>query len=324
MKKQLILILLIVFAFLGELNAQQLRFHKDGTFKIVQFTDTHVVPGKAESLDAIKLINEMLDKEHPDLIVFTGDVVTGKPARKGWEMVLTPLAQKGIPFCIVMGNHDAEQDLTRSEIADIVTATPHNLNKKNDKGLSDITLEIQSSKNDKTSAVLYCMDSNDYSKVDTVKGYGWFSFDQLQWYRHTSARLTQINEGKPLPALAFFHIALPEYKEAYKNERNNPVGIRLEDECPASVNSGMFTAMLESKDVMGVFVGHDHDNDYLASLYGIALGYGRFSGGRTTYIDFQNGARIITLKEGERGFSTFIRLQDGSEICKTSFPGVFK
>ena len=69
---------------------------------------------------------------------------------------------------------------------------------------------------------------------------------------------------------------------------------------------------------------HDHNNDYLASLYGIALGYGRFSGGKTTYIDIQNGARIITLKEGERGFSTFIRLQDGSEICKTSFPGIFK
>jgi hypothetical protein len=117
---------------------------------------------------------------------------------------------------------------------------------------------------------------------------------------------------------------LTEYKEAYKNEQNNPVGLRLENECPASVNSGMFTAMLESRDVMGVFVGHDHNNDYLTSLYGIALGYGRFSGGKTTYIDIQNGARVITLKEGERGFSTFIRLNDGSEICRTAFPGTFK
>jgi hypothetical protein len=324
MKKGLILISLIVFAFLGEVNAQQLRFRNDGTFKIVQFTDTHVVPGNAKSLNAIKLINETLDKENPDLIVFTGDVVTGKPAREGWEMVLKPLAKKGIPFVITMGNHDAEQDLNRSEIAAIITATPHCINKKDSKGLSDMALEIKSAKNGNASALLYCMDSNDYSKVDTVKGYGWFSFEQIQWYRNTSARITEANGGKPLPALAFFHIALPEYKEAYKNERNNPVGIRLEDECPASVNSGMFTAMLESRDVMGVFVGHDHNNDYLASLYGIALGYGRFSGGKTTYVDIQNGARIINLKEGERGFSTFIRLLDGSEICSTVFPGTFK
>jgi len=79
----------------------------------------------------------------------------------------------------------------------------------------------------------------------------------------------------------------------------------------------MFAAMLESGDIMGVFVGHDHDNDYLASLYGIVLGYGRFSGGRTTYTDFQNGARVFCLKEGEKGFLTYIRLMDGSEICRT-------
>ncbi len=323
MKKNLFLIL-ILFAVCTRLDAQQLRFRQDGTFKIVQFTDTHVVPEKKESLDAIKLIDKVLEKEQPDLIVFSGDVVTGKPARKGWDMVLKPLIKKGIPFIITMGNHDPEQDLTRAEIAEIVTAAPNNLNKKSDKGLSDVSLEIQSAKNGKAASLIYCMDSNDYSKLDSVKGYGWFSFDQIQWYRHTSSSYTKQNAGKPLPALAFFHIPLPEYKEAYKNEKNTHAGIRLENECPGAVNSGMFAAMLESGDVMGVFVGHDHNNDYLATLNGIALAYGRFSGGKTTYVDVQNGARIIILKEGERSFSTFIRLLDGSEICRTYFPEPFK
>ncbi|BEG99234.1 metallophosphoesterase family protein [Bacteroides sedimenti] len=324
MKKIHLYILLALFLFITGAHAQQLRFHKDGTFKIVQFTDTHVVPDKTESLKAIKLINETIDKEHPDLIIFSGDVVTGKPARQGWKMVLSTLEQKGIPFCIAMGNHDPEQDLSRSEIADLITATNRSLNKKDTKGLCDMALEVKSSKDNAASALIYCMDSNDYSKIDTVKGYGWFSFDQIQWYRQTSAQYTLKNGGKPLPALSFFHIPLPEFFQAYKNERNSPVGKRLEDECPASVNSGMFASMLECGDVMGVFVGHDHDNDYLASLHGIALGYGRFSGGKTTYINIQNGARIITLKEGERGFSTYIRLLDGSEICSTTYPGTFK
>lgn len=324
MKKIHLYILLALFLFVTGAHAQQLRFHKDGTFKIVQFTDTHVVPDKPESLKAIKLINETIDKEHPDLIIFSGDVVTGKPARQGWKMVLSVLEQKDIPFCIAMGNHDPEQDLSRSEIADLITATRRSLNIKDAKGLCDVALEIKPSKDNVASALVYCMDSNDYSKIDTVKGYGWFSFDQIQWYRQTSAQYTLKNGGKPLPALSFFHIPLPEFLQAYKNERNSPVGIRLEDECPASVNSGMFASMLECGDVMGVFVGHDHDNDYLASLYGIALGYGRFSGGKTTYINIQNGARIITLKEGERGFSTHIRLLDGNEICSTTYPGTFK
>lgn len=324
MKKNLTLFLGCMFAILGNISAQKLSFHKDGTFKIAQFTDTHIVCTKPETLDAIKLIGETLDKEKPDLVIFTGDVVTGKPARKGWEMALEPVIKRGVPFCIALGNHDAEQDLTRKEIAQIVTSHPTNLNKKVNNLLSDIVLDIKSSKSNKTAALLYCMDSNDYSKIDTVKGYGWFSFNQIQWYRDQSSKYTKQNGGNPLPALAFFHIALPEYKYAFENKKNVPVGARLEAECSPKINSGMFTAMVESRDVMGIFVGHDHDNDYLASLYGIALGYGRFSGGKTTYIHIQNGSRIINLKEGERGFTTFIRLLDGQEVGQASYPGNFK
>lgn len=324
MKTNLTLLIGCLFVFLGNTNAQQLRFRKDGTFKIAQFTDTHIVSTKPETMDAIKLIGETLDKEKPDLVIFTGDVVTGKPARKGWEMALEPVIKRGVPFCIALGNHDAEQDLTRKEIAEIVTSQPNNLNIKNHDLLADVVLNVKSADSNKPSALLYCMDSNDYSKIDTIKGYGWFSFDQIQWYRQQSAKFTKQNGGKPLPALAFFHIALPEYKRAFDNKMNTPVGVRLEDECSPKTNSGMFTAMVECGDVMGTFVGHDHDNDYLASLYGIALGYGRFSGGKTTYIHIPNGSRIITLKEGERGFTTFVRLLDGQEIGQSTFPGNFK
>ena len=64
MKKNLLLILFL-FALCIKIDAQQLCYHQDGTFKIVQFTDTHVVPEKKESLDAIKLIDKVLEKEQP-------------------------------------------------------------------------------------------------------------------------------------------------------------------------------------------------------------------------------------------------------------------
>lgn len=32
--------------------------------------------------------------------------------------------------------------------------------------------------------------------------------------------------------------------------------------CDPQLNSGLFNAMLECGDVMGVFCGHDHNNDY--------------------------------------------------------------
>lgn len=322
--RKLILFLFCLSVLQGVCQTTPLRFREDGTFKIVQFTDSHICPKKSESKVAVQIIEETIDKEQPDLVVFTGDVVTGKPARKGWKMALEPVVKRGVPFCVMMGNHDAEQDLTRQEIADIVLSYPGTLNTKEAKGLSDVVLEIESASSDKPAALIYCMDSNDYSTIDTVKGYGWFTFGQIDWYRKVSADYKLKNGGKPLPALAFFHIALPEHKQAYDNPNNNPVGIRMEDECGPELNTGMFAAMLQAGDIMGAFVGHDHDNDYMASLYGIALGYGRFSGGKTTYIDIPPGARIFKLKEGERGFETFIRLADGKEISQAKYPGAFR
>lgn len=323
MKKNLTLLIGCLFIFLGNITAQQLSFRKDGTFKIVQFTDTHIVSHKSESLEAIKLVEETLDTEKPDLVIFTGDVVTGKPALKGWQMVLEPVAQRGYPFVIALGNHDSEQDLSRKEIADILSSYRMNLNKKKNGVLVDVVLDLKSAQFNNTAALIYCMDSNDYSKIDSVKGYGWFSFNQIEWYREQSMKFTKDNDGRPVPALAFFHIPLPEYKYAY-DARKQTIGQRLEAECAPNINPGMLTAMVECGDVMATFVGHDHNNDYVAPLYGIALAYGRFSGGKTTYTSIQNGSRIINLKEGERGFSTYIHLFGGKKIEKANYPNDFK
>lgn len=67
---------------------------------------------------------------------------------------------------------------------------------------------------------------------------------------------------------------------------------------PGALNPGMFAAMAECGDVMGTFVGHDHDIDYVVAEKGIALGYGRFSGDDTTYNNLRPGVRILVLTEG--------------------------
>jgi len=52
------------------------------------------------------------------------------------------------------------------------------------------------------------------------------------------------------------------------------VGEKQETICSASVNSGLFTSLVEAGDVKVTFVGHDHVNDYCGSLLGIQLCYG--------------------------------------------------
>ena len=65
-------------------------------------------------------------------------------------------------------------------------------------------------------------------------------------------------------------------------------------------------------------------NDYIACLYGIALAYGRGTGGATTYGDQIPGARVIVLHEGERTFDTWIR-ERGNErrVDECAYPASF-
>lgn len=309
------------------LNAQQppLKFNKAGKFKIVQFTDVHYVHGNPKSEISVERINEVLDAEKPDLVLFTGDVIYGAPAEEGLRTILNLASSRKIPFGLTFGNHDDEQGLTRTQLFDILKTIPYNLTDSvvGVSGASNFILPLKSADGKKEAAVLYCMDSHAYSQIKDIGGYDYIKFNQVQWYRENSARFTRQNGGTPLPALAFFHIALPEYNQAASDEKAIMVGTRKEKACAPELNSGMFAAMKEMGDVQGVFVGHDHDDDYAVYWKGILLAYGRYTGGDTVYNNLSNGARVIEMTEGEPGFKSWIHLKDNEIINKINYPADF-
>ena len=305
----------------GILSAADLRFGANGKFKIIQITDTHIIADSEHSKETIEMLHQVLDAEKPDLVIFTGDIVTGKPYKAGFDLVIEPVISRKIPWALVFGNHDDEQDMTRRELAAYIQSYQFNTGQmkavKNVSGYGNYVLEVKDSDGKKVKAILYGMDSNAYSTMKPmVDGYGWFAFDQVEWYRKQSSKYTLGNRGTPLPALAFFHIPLPEYHAVTDQKM---IGAKLEDICSPEVNSGLFLAMLEKGDVMGTFVGHDHVNDYIFNHYGIALAYGRFSGSKNTYTGLKNGVRVIELTEGQRNFDTWIRLDDEIVINKVLF-----
>ncbi|MDR1722478.1 MAG: metallophosphoesterase [Tannerella sp.] len=304
------------------------RFNADGKFKIIQVTDTHIKWDSPYSLETVEMLNQALDAEKPDIVIFTGDVVTGKPYQKGLELVTAPVIKRGIPWALVYGNHDDEQDLNRAQLSELIDKQPYfagNMKKiKNVSGYGNYVIEIKGKTGKKPEALLYCMDSRTYSILKpTVDGYGWFAFDQVAWYRRMSEKYTAANGGDPLPALAFFHIPLLEYRQ-FDQHKGRKEGSKMEKECSPEINSGMFLSMLEKDDVMGTFVGHDHVNDYIFNYYGIALAYGRFSGSKTTYTQLKNGVRVIELTENERGFRTWIRLDYETTLGEVKFPDDLK
>jgi hypothetical protein len=307
-----------------------LHFNTNGKFKIVQFTDIHYHPEKEGAEKSIRLMKQVLDAEKPDLVVFTGDIVTYNPQKTGWDDVLNTVIEYQIPYAVVLGNHDEEHNWTREQIINYITTKPYSYTQKgpdNIKGVCNYILELTGNK-EKTSALLYFFDSNAYNQVNNQKGYDWFGFDQIDWYRKNSRSFTQTNRDTPFPAMAFFHIPLQEYTllmdTTKKYVKNAPVfGTRAEKECPGIINTGMFAAMVSCGDIMGVFTGHEHDNDYIGCLNGICLAYGRFTGTSNSYNEIGSGARVIELIENQRRFETWIRDEQNQVVHKVVYPDSF-
>ena len=320
----LVTALMLICAATAIAQPNALKFNANHKFKIVQFTDIHWKYGNPASDEAGERMAEVLDAEKPDLVVFTGDVIFAKPAREGLDKALEATISRGIPFAVTWGNHDDEQDLSRKELSEHVATKAGNLTSTVEgiSGVTNYTLSVKSTDGKRDAAVLYIFDSNSYSPIKKVKGYDWIKHDQVEWYRQTSKAFTAANDGKPLPALAFFHIPLPEFHEAAQNESAYFVGTRKEKACAPEINTGLAAAMLEAGDVMGVFVGHDHVNDYVVDWRGILLGYGRFTGGATVYHDIPegNGARVIELTEDSRTIKTWIRIKGGKVINEVNYP----
>ena len=322
-----IIITLTAFMAALQVYAQKpvLKFNEEGKFKIAQFTDMHI------SIDRSEYCNEQAEKtfarlsrvatqEKPDFIVFTGDIVTRGDSMRGWQRLIDSLNTYKIPFCVVFGNHDPEPGLTREDMSKIISSSPYSVNLLNSDGqLADMDLDVLSAKGDMPAMALYCMDSKDYSPDKSWGKYGWFSTEQIQWLRNSCINKTQANGGKVLNSLAFFHICLVEYTAAIENPKNQRVGRKAENECPGALNTGMFAAMVETGNIMGVFVGHDHDNDYVVVEKGVALGYGRFSGDDTTYNNLRPGVRFIVAQEGQRNFDSWILEDDGRVVHKLKY-----
>jgi len=296
----------------------QFEFRKDHIFKIIQFTDIHWDNKSENCIKTKETIINMLSAEKPDLAILTGDIVTAVPAREGWMSVSAIFSDAKVPWAITLGNHDAEPDITRDGIFELLEPLPYFAGMKGAPlyGSGNHNLSVKSSDGKSIAAVIYCIDSNDYPEDKNLGAYDWIRFDQVGWYRRTSDQYRDSNNGVPIPSLAFFHIPLIEYNNIIGKE--STIGEKNELVASSEINSGIFASMVEKKDIMGVFVGHDHDNNYIGICNNICLAYGQVTG-TGTYGDFERGARIIELHEGVFNFNTWIRTKSGTKY-KYNYP----
>lgn len=305
---------------IGQAFAQNTLRFKKGLFKIVQITDLHYKLGVKASEQGLACVREMVQTEKPDLVVVTGDIIYSAPADSTLSVVLKTFAQLGVPFCMTFGNHDYDFKTPAVALYNQMQKTPNCVMPVLQGKNTDYSLPILSSNGKRTAAVIYCIDTHNKPAIGGIGGYQWISHNQITWYRQRSMVYKQKNGGRPVPSLAFLHIPLPEFNYATDNTQCPMYGSRLEKAYSPSINSGMFASIKEMGDIMGVFCGHDHDNDYAVSYFNVLLAHGRFSGGNTEYNHLTRGARVIVLKEGKREFDTWIREVGGNVLYRTTYP----
>lgn len=315
---------LVTVSFAGLKADAKLQFNSNGKFKILCLAD--VQDDYPMEPAVIQFIAEALDFCAPDLVVFVGDNVVGEDIRAIDEMI-APLAERNVPFTFVFGNHDDEGGMVKEDQLARYQTFSNCLAYDADPdlhGCATHNLPILSSDGSKVAFNIWCFDSGGSIHDESGKwlGYDHVHADQIEWYEETREALAEENGGEVVPAMAFQHIIPQEpvemifYEgaialgEATINFSDGTVytpipditkydGYIFEKSCPSYGNDGQWDAMLEGGDVLGLVVGHDHVNNFVADCGGMDLIQTPGCTYNSYYNNMYQGARVIELDESD-------------------------
>lgn len=324
----------------------QLQFDRYGNFRILVLAD---VQDDYPMQDAIiQFMHEALDYTNPDLVVFCGDNITTDDPRAIGQM-LQPLIQRDIKFTFVFGNHDDDSGWAKEDQLVEYQKYPGCLAYEADAslhGCATHNLPVLSSDGSKVAFNLWMFDSGSdvYDSKGEWLGYDWVREDQIEWYNTVRDEMTAENGGELVPSIAFQHIIPQEPCEKiflptdvnmgditinFQDGTNLTVipdvnaydGIIFEKSCPSYGNDGQWDAMVAGGDVLGLVVGHDHVNNFVADCDGIDLIQTPGVTYNSYYNNFFQGARVIDInEENPWEYETFnvttseLALEDGSSL----------
>ena len=295
---------------------KRLMFREDGTFRIMQLTDMHYTDDDDDDRRTVEMARRLIAQEKPDLIVVTGDLVYGTDNYRNLDKAAAPMAESGIPWTFVFGNHDVEQHGDRKTMFSMLQAMPGFVGENDPEaqdGWGNHMLPVYDGNGVLRWAVAG-IDSGADNPRREVGGYAFVPRRQQIWYEGALRKLEK--QAEAFSVLAFQHIAVPEISDLWNY--GTCYGVKREGFGSPIVNSGQFLSLLEDGHTKGLFFGHDHLNSFYGSYFGLVLGFGRASGyGGYGEADFPKGARLFTLRRDDlEHFETWEVLEDGRELKK--------
>lgn len=306
-------------------------FTTDKDFKVLQLTDVHLGGGfmsLSKDSSALNAVATIVTTEKPDLVIVTGDVAYPVPFQAGTfnnkvgaRMFAQLMDTLGVYWTLGFGNHDTEaySYFNRAAISEFYETSGYRYclfrsGPDNVDGYGNQVIKILDSKGNITQA-LFVFDSHSYTDGDYF-GIQW-KYDnihpnQVEWYKNRVNNLTKENGGKLVKSLAFFHIPLVEFEDAWNEFKENgyqdtgdvKYKFGMIGETGKAIYCGigedeLFETMLELGSTKAIFCGHDHFNNTTVNYKGIDLSYG-YSIDYLAYIGInkkgsQRGATVIDL-----------------------------
>lgn len=302
----------------------EFRLPTDRDFKILQLTDSHFGFGfmsKMEDRKAMAAIRTLTEQTKPDLIVFTGDMIFPFLPKSGTldnrlqaHRFMAFMDTLDTPYAIIFGNHDTEQMATcnRKELLKVFQEGQNSIMLA---GPDDIAGEgnyfINLIYNDKPVMSLVMLDAGLYNKGSFFSGFAGIQKDQTEWVMNKLDFMRKINPK--LEAMAFFHVPLPEYKEAYAKMKIGRPEVKYNFGSVSEVNEyfgiptkpgTFFDAAVKNGAIKWMFCGHDHLNNISMTYKGIRLTYG-------LSIDYMSYRKILQ-KVTQRGGTLITRHRNGT------------
>lgn len=292
-------------------NAASLEKTAGEDFTILLFTDIQLWTLVSDNRRAFAIMDELVERTDPDLIVLPGDNVSGISTDILTLQLVSKMESYGVPWAPVFGNHDAEGNATLEWQGDRFEEAEHCLFDRGPTDLYGVGNYFVYIFEDGTPIYSLCfMDNGRYIDYGDRTAETYVDYAQIAWYKWNIEGLNA-EFGTSVPSMSFSHFAFPEMREAVEK-----YGILSDDgryvipedmgqgSCAylpgaAPVNSGFFETA-KASGLTHAFFGHDHENDARITVDGVTLSYGLKTGPspRPWNSAKEYGGTVITIGDG--------------------------
>ena len=292
-------------------NAASLEKTAGEDFTILLFTDIQLWTLVSDNRRAFAIMDELVERTDPDLIVLPGDNVSGISTDILTLQLVSKMESYGVPWAPVFGNHDAEGNATLEWQGDRFEEAEHCLFDRGPTDLYGVGNYFVNIFEDGAPIYSLCfMDNGRYIDYGDRTAETYVDYAQIAWYKWNIEGLNA-EFGTSVPSMSFSHFAFPEMREAvekygilsddgrYVIPENMGQGSCAYLPGAAPVNSGFFETA-KASGLTHAFFGHDHENDARITVDGVTLSYGLKTGPspRPWNSAKEYGGTVITIGDG--------------------------